>query len=57
MRAFEHLHQVKQQRIKKENDKRLIAMAAKTKHDKLLEQSKVDVAMRGLILEKEAVKR
>jgi len=48
---------VKQQRIKKENDKRLIAMAAKTKHDKLLEQSKVDVAMRGLILEKEAVKR
>ena len=57
MRAFEHLHQVKQQRLMLENDKRLIAIRDKSKADKLLEQAQVDVAMRGLILEKEAVKR
>lgn len=34
-----------------------MAMREKTKQDKLMEQSKVDVAVRGLILENEAGKR
>lgn len=51
------MNELKQQRMRKQNAERIEELKKKEKMDKLIEGATADVAMRNLILEKEAAKR
>ena len=51
------MNELKQQRMRKQNAERIEELKKKDKMDKLIEGATADVAMRNLILEKEAAKR
>ena len=51
------MNEIKQQRMRKQNAERIEELKKKEKMEKLIEGPSADVAMRNLILEKEAAKR
>lgn len=51
------MHYIKQQRIRKQNAERIEEIQKKEKMEKLIDSSTIDVAMRNLILQKEAAQR
>jgi|LauGreDrversion4_2_1035121.scaffolds.fasta_scaffold150763_3 hypothetical protein len=51
------MNEIKQQRLRKQNAERIEELKKKEKMEKLIEGATADVAMRNLILEKEAAKR
>ena len=57
LRAFEEIQMIKIRRMNKETKERQQEVKIKQKREKMQEAATIDVAMRSLILEREAVKR